>query len=817
MDNGTESEKGLQEFISRQDLVYGRPPTCWQGGLVLGNGGLGAVFYAKEALEWLVNKADVIDARVLGVKRVIPRDEAERMVKQGTSAEDFDQAERGKQGPEGAGPKTYCRLTMDMGMIGGMPDIHSRLCLYDATLRLDLDKHLSHPRMESFVRADEDMLVIRASNVSPMISYRTRIFFSRPEDIELEKPELWLEGNRMMMRMNMPEGVSYVAGLEVVPKPSAAYRDTMLLHLREKYRAPLKGTVTTAINGCFGLLSVGGDFELFLTVATARDSRDPAATVRGRLDKILSSEYPEIRKNHDAWWRDFWGRSRVELEEKKLERFFYLSLYALGCSYRKAPLSGLLGLCYGPSVGPLQITPWMGDLHHDLNVQCPFFPVHVLNHSDLFDAYLETYHEFLPQARRLAREVWGVDGAHFDMGFNALGKSVMGGVGMYRFFFGGSYVALMHCLSWRSRRDEERMRDRIYPFLREIIRFYQNMMSKGTDGRYHLYPAHVCELNVMDTGDPVQVISMLKVCLQTAIEGAVIVVEKDEKLVNGWRELLKNLPEYRHGVDNKGRKVVLDGDKIPADHHVGQAGCLHPVYPCGEVDEFSGAESLALYNSTLDSVVEKTAQVSYADADGYHYQCVWQCFFRAMTGLRLGRTAEFHEHYLPMFFRAYVKPNGLVSHDSCVIVAHEISEKNLGNIPDESLLDVGEDMPKFEPWHGSAGGATPNPIAKEMSVGLIEGSSDYLTMITECLLQSHNGIIRVFPGWPKDKGARFENLIAEGDVCVSSAIDRGEVAFIKLTRGENCRLSSVRIKSPWTGKLETHKFPENGCLTLGNA
>ena len=90
-------------------------------------------------------------------------------------------------------------------------------------------------------------------------------------------------------------------------------------------------------------------------------------------------------------------------------------------------------------------------------------------------------------------------------------------------------------------------------------------------------------------------------------------------------------------------------------------------------------------------------------------------------------------------------------------------------------------------------------------------------MITECLLQSHNGIIRVFPGWPKDKGARFENLIAEGDVCVSSAIDRGEVAFIKLTRGENCRLSSVRIKSPWTGKLETHKFPENGCLTLGNA
>ena len=83
------------------------------------------------------------------------------------------------------------------------------------------------------------------------------------------------------------------------------------------------------------------------------------------------------------------------------------------------------------------------------------FPVHALNHSDLFDAYLESYHEYLPEARRLAREVWGAQGAHFDMCFTTLGKSILGGVGHYRYFFGGSYVALMHCLAWRHRRDLE--------------------------------------------------------------------------------------------------------------------------------------------------------------------------------------------------------------------------------------------------------------------------------------------------------------------------------------------------------------------------
>ncbi|MCF7837987.1 MAG: hypothetical protein K9N49_05095 [Candidatus Marinimicrobia bacterium] len=36
-------------FISRHDLVYDRPPGCWQDGFVQGNGSLGAVFFARQA------------------------------------------------------------------------------------------------------------------------------------------------------------------------------------------------------------------------------------------------------------------------------------------------------------------------------------------------------------------------------------------------------------------------------------------------------------------------------------------------------------------------------------------------------------------------------------------------------------------------------------------------------------------------------------------------------------------------------------------------------------------------------------------------
>jgi hypothetical protein len=472
-------------------------------------------------------------------------------------------------------------------------------------------------------------------------------------------------------------------------------------------------------------------------------------------------------------------------------------------------MSGLVGLFYGPTPGPIQYSPWNGDLHHDLNIQCPFFPVFALNHDELFDAYRETYHNFLPEAKRLAKEIFYANGAHFDMAFNALGRSMFQGVGKYRYAFMGSYVALIHCIAWKYKQDVEELRERIYPFLKEVIAFYRSMMKDK-----HLWPAHAAELDVMDCANPVQTISMLKICLKTAIEAADL-LNTDVELKKQWCDMLNKLPEYPTGIDCKGRKIVLDGEGIHPDHHVGQAGCIHPVYPCGEVDEFSNLEELELYKHTLQSVVEKTAQTSYAADSTFYFQCVWQCFFRAMTALRLGMHDEFWNFYMPMFMDTYVKPNGLCSHDACCIVDPAVSEKNLENIPGESLLDVDDWMPKSEPW-SNGGMSTPNLEAKKYTVPLIEASADFLTMITETLLQSHNGIIRIFPAWPKDKDASFENFVAEGDIKVSAKMENGEVNFIKLVKGKNCRLNSVKIKLPWTDGIKKYDFPENGIIRINH-
>ena len=62
------------------------------------------------------------------------------------------------------------------------------------------------------------------------------------------------------------------------------------------------------------------------------------------------------------------------------------------------------------------------------------------------------------------------------------------------------------------------------------------------------------------------------------------------------------------------------------------------------------------------------------------------------------------------------------------------------------------------------------------------------------LLQSYEGLIRVFPNWLPDKDAKFKTLRAYWAFLVSSETTNGKVAYIKITR-EKGRVCN--IENPW--------------------
>jgi hypothetical protein len=79
----------------------------------------------------------------------------------------------------------------------------------------------------------------------------------------------------------------------------------------------------------------------------------------------------------------------------------------------------------------------------------------------------------------------------------------------------------------------------------------------------------------------------------------------------------------------------------------------------------------------------------------------------------------------------------------------------------------------------------------------IENCSIVPNTINEMLCMGHQGVLRVFPVWPKDKDARFGTLRAHGAFLVSSDLSDGVVQYVKLQseRGRACT-----FQNPWDGK-----------------
>jgi len=81
--------------------------------------------------------------------------------------------------------------------------------------------------------------------------------------------------------------------------------------------------------------------------------------------------------------------------------------------------------------------------------------------------------------------------------------------------------------------------------------------------------------------------------------------------------------------------------------------------------------------------------------------------------------------------------------------------------------------------------------------GGVETASPIVGAINEMLLQSYQGVVRVFPDWPKDHDARFGHLRAYGAFLVTSEMAGGEIKnlLIESEKGRPCT-----IQNPWPGR-----------------
>jgi hypothetical protein len=108
------------------------------------------------------------------------------------------------------------------------------------------------------------------------------------------------------------------------------------------------------------------------------------------------------------------------------------------------------------------------------------------------------------------------------------------------------------------------------------------------------------------------------------------------------------------------------------------------------------------------------------------------------------------------------------------------------------LLPNGTTSDRVMQVHGRYNDTTPYGYMDKMGIWFENFALP--VVVNECLMQSYDGTIRLFPNWPMDKDAEFHNLRAAGAFLVNATLENGKVNGIKVTSEVG---GVLKIILPW--------------------
>ncbi len=775
-------KKSTEKLIRKQDWIYDDAGADWRDGLLLGNGNLGVVACAPSHLEWVVNKVDVFDPTVEKglLEKMIPHAEFLRRTQRMNPKNTLFLGELEKAPME---QRESIRSTLSAAILRlrfwhgigwsapSVPRTSQRLSLYDGILHEQMEAHRFHPHLRMFVPRGSGVFCVRIAE--PECRDRCHILeLIRPPNTILEPP-VW------------KSGTSSVSFLQKLPGGESSYAVCVLFVPRN---GGSEGAASLLQNG-WAELAQSGDADLFLSVKTSYESADPLSAARKEVVEAAEKTFDTLEKEHLDWWHNYWDNAYADFGKyRSVQKYFTFGLYSIACSFGKAPMPGLNGLSYGPLGEQIPGVGCQG-YTHDQNAQIPSMPFGPLNRTDFIRVLADTYLNARETFREHTRRLFGCGGIFLPLATNQLGMEYP--TRSYRYTLCGSaYTGLILSMVWRYSRDETLLREKIYPLLREFVEFYMGIMRKGEDGVYHLDWSVTPEIFTL-TRDETATVSMLKVCLETLTEAAGI-LQTDADRLPLWKDMLTHYPS----ISRTPSGAFWCGPDVPFDHYFYGGHILYPFFPAAVTQDLKGARK------TLELIDGDAIERSFADRTGQmHMNHEWSQFLTTAARLRTGDRAG-GWNGLQRFLELFAKENGLFSHDPILIADPAETEKNErknasklhrgrrwcdGNV----LTDDNPEVP-----HPTC--VTPNPNAKRLAPAVLEGASAFLFLAAETLLQSHGGILRLFPGVPDDFTGSFDRFLAEGGFEVSAKMKKGKIQSVRIhaLHGGTVRLENPFGKQP---------------------
>lgn len=484
-------------------------------------------------------------------------------------------------------------------------------------------------------------------------------------------------------------------------------------------------------------------------------SEAPAAA---KQMKQHAKPFGTARDEHIGWWRAYWQQCGISLPDKTLERQWYLEMYKFGAASRKDAPPICLQAVWTADNG--QTPPWRGDFHNDLNTQLSYWPGYAANHLEESAVFTDWLWKIKDNSEMFTRRFFNVEGLNVPCVSTLDGKAIGGWNPYSHSPAAAGWLTHHFYMQWKYSVDRDFLKEQAYPWVKAVAHFFENVSVKNKDGKRKLPISSSPEINdnrwdAWFTETTNYDLACIRFTNQAASEMATALGLVEEAA--HWKRQNEEWPLF--ATDATGLTIAPNYPLTYTHRHLSNLLAIHPL---GLLDVSQGSETERLIRRSIHHFEEQGTRGWV----GYTYTWLANLHARVFDGDAAARA-------LHIFAKAFCSPN--------------------------SFHLNGDQLKK------GYSGFTYRPFT-------LEGNFAFASAVNEMLLQSHTGVIRVFPALPEAwKEASFRNMRAMGAFLVSADYKNGKVEKV-IVRSE--KGGEIRILNPFTGKVEAKEMKAGDSLTL---
>ncbi|BEG98031.1 glycosyl hydrolase family 95 catalytic domain-containing protein [Bacteroides sedimenti] len=463
------------------------------------------------------------------------------------------------------------------------------------------------------------------------------------------------------------------------------------------------------------------------------------------LEQSSHISYKKALQQHVAWWKNYWAQSEISIPDPLLEKQWYLEQYKFGASSRKnAPPISLQAIWTADNG---QTPPWRGDFHNDLNTQLSYWPGYSSNHLEESSVFTDWLWKIKDNSKDFTHRFFGVKGLNVPCIATLTGKAIGGWSPYSHSPSTAGWLCHYFYLQWKYSMDKDFLMNRAYPFVKQTAIYFNNISVIGDNGKRKLPLSSSPEINdnridAWFTETTNYDLSNIRLTYTVATEMANALGERNEAA--RWQKLLEEWPQ--EASDENGLLIAPNYPLKESHRHLSHMLSFHPF---GLIDVSKGDTDKALILKSIKHFEDLGPDWWI----GYTYAWLANMKARVMDGD--GALKNLH-----IFIKAFCSPNSF----------HLNGDQTRSGY---SRFD-------YRPF-------------------TLEGNFACASAIQEMLMQSHTGVIKLFPALPHNwKDASFKRFRAMGAFLVSAVYQNCSVKEFTV---ESEKGGLLRMENPYTGEL----------------